>query len=54
MKRLYEICRAKPKIWREFKDGSHNDTVAEPAYFNYIDMFIREVVVGKGEMKETL
>jgi abhydrolase domain-containing protein 13 len=54
MKQLYSVCRTKRKFWREFTDGSHNDTVAEPGYFNYIDIFIREVVNGKGEMQEKL
>jgi hypothetical protein len=44
MKRLYNVCKAKVKIWREFPDGTHNDTVAEPNYFGYIEQFIREYV----------
>ena len=44
MKRLYKVCQAKVKIWREFPDGTHNDTVAEPSYFDYIEQFIREHV----------
>jgi hypothetical protein len=48
MKALYELCRAKTKIWKEFPDGSHNDTVAEEGYFDAIDDFIvKEVLGGK-------
>lgn len=43
MARLYHICKA-PKTWREFPRGSHNDTVAEPGYFQYIDDFLERVV----------
>ncbi|KAF2456658.1 BEM46 family protein-like protein [Lineolata rhizophorae] len=45
MKQLYRICHSEPKIWRDFKDGTHNDTVAQPLYFNHIDDFIREHVL---------
>ncbi|KAL5121786.1 bem46 protein, variant [Pleosporales sp. CAS-2024a] len=43
MSRLFQVCKA-PKVWREFPNGSHNDTVAEPAYFQYIEDFLREFV----------
>lgn len=46
MKTLYEACRTKVKIWRDFPEGSHNDTVAERGYFDYIEGFIRDVVLG--------
>ncbi|KAF2178578.1 BEM46 family protein-like protein [Zopfia rhizophila CBS 207.26] len=45
MARLYRICKSHPKIWKELPNGSHNDTVAEPGYFAYIDDFIMEHVV---------
>lgn len=45
MKLLYDSCQTKVKVWRDFPNGSHNDTVAEPGYFTYIDRFIRDVVV---------
>ncbi|KAF2262497.1 BEM46 family protein-like protein [Lojkania enalia] len=44
MVQLYRICRSEPKIWKEFPNGSHNDTVAEPGYFAYIDDFISQYV----------
>ncbi|KAF1915011.1 Alpha/Beta hydrolase protein [Ampelomyces quisqualis] len=43
MSRLFEVCKA-PKVWRELPNGSHNDTVAEPRYFEYIEDFLREFV----------
>lgn len=43
MAKLYQVCRA-PKVWRELPNGSHNDTVAEPRYFYYIDAFLDEFV----------
>ena len=47
MKELYNLCRAEKKIWKEMPNGHHNDTVAEPFYFNYIADFINQYVVGK-------
>ncbi|KAF4555297.1 Serine aminopeptidase-like protein 1 [Elsinoe fawcettii] len=41
MKELYNLCRAKTKVWRELPHGDHNNTVAESAYFHYIDDFLR-------------
>ncbi|KAH7402013.1 BEM46 family protein [Phaeosphaeria sp. MPI-PUGE-AT-0046c] len=43
MSRLFQVCKA-PKVWRELPNGSHNDTVAEPRYFQFIDDFLREYV----------
>ncbi|KAF2749268.1 BEM46 family protein [Sporormia fimetaria CBS 119925] len=45
MAQLFQICRSKVKIWKELPNGTHNDTVAEPKYFDYIDAFIAEHVV---------
>lgn len=45
MQQLYSICRSKTKIWKTIPNGSHNDTVAEPNYFQYIADFIREQVL---------
>lgn len=44
MKKLHEICRAEVKIWKEFPEGSHNDTVAEEGYFEAIDEFVNNQV----------
>jgi hypothetical protein len=46
MKTLYEACRASVKVWRDFPEGSHNDTCAERGYFDYIDGFVRDVIIG--------
>jgi hypothetical protein len=46
MKELYDICKSRTKIWKEFPEGSHNDTVAEDNYFDSIDEFIVEQVLG--------
>jgi len=43
MLRLFEICNS-PKVWRELPNGSHNDTVAEPYYFQYINDLLNEFV----------
>ncbi|KAH8731390.1 Alpha/Beta hydrolase protein [Phaeosphaeriaceae sp. PMI808] len=43
MSRLFQVCKA-PKVWRELPDGTHNDTVAKPRYFLYIEDFLREYV----------
>jgi len=40
MKGLYDGSRAHVKIWKDFPGGQHNDTVAEPHYFEYIADFI--------------
>jgi abhydrolase domain-containing protein 13 len=45
MKQLFDICRTNVKIWREFASGSHNDTVVEPNYFEYIAEFISDQVI---------
>ncbi|EEP82851.1 conserved hypothetical protein [Uncinocarpus reesii 1704] len=42
---LYKLCKAETKIWRTFPNGSHNDTVAEPGYFEHIHSFIVDEVL---------
>lgn len=55
MKGLYDVCEAKIKIWKEFPDGSHNDTIAEPGYFDTIDEFIvNDVLGGHSDSKSSL
>ncbi|KAL8904312.1 MAG: hypothetical protein Q9207_003352 [Kuettlingeria erythrocarpa] len=44
MKELFSVCRAQKKIWREFPNGSHNDTLAEPGFFDQIVEFVRDVL----------
>jgi fermentation-respiration switch protein FrsA (DUF1100 family) len=51
MKGLYDLCEAEKKVWKEFPDGSHNDTVAKAGYFEAIDAFIEQDVLGE-EKKE--
>ncbi|KIW03345.1 uncharacterized protein PV09_05554 [Verruconis gallopava] len=53
MKTLYDCSQTKIKIWKDFPDGSHNDTCAEQGYFDHIDCFIRDIVLGgKTEIRE--
>lgn len=42
MKKLYDVCTSKSKEWRELPNGTHNDTVAEDGYFDYIHDFIKD------------
>ncbi|CAO2648992.1 Nn.00g099410.m01.CDS01 [Neocucurbitaria sp. VM-36] len=44
MAKLFQVCRAPDKVWKELPNGSHNDTVAEPRYFQYIEEFLSEFV----------
>jgi abhydrolase domain-containing protein 13 len=53
MKSLYDICKLDRKIWRDFPNGHHNDTVAEPGYFDAIWAFLNEVVLsGRSNSRE--
>ena len=45
MDELYRICRAPIKVWREFADGTHNESVVQPGYFNNIVDFVNEYVL---------
>lgn len=40
MRALYDASQAPTKVWTTFPNGSHNDTVAEPGYFEAIHNFI--------------
>jgi hypothetical protein len=42
MAQLFKVCRSEPKIWREFPNGTHNDTVAEKGYFAYIEDYLSQ------------
>jgi len=53
MKGLFDLCKARTKIWKEFPEGSHNDTVAEAGYFDHINDFIAEIL-GENNSKSTL
>lgn len=47
MKELYAGCRTRKKIWRDFPNGTHNETLAEPYFFDYIVHFVRELLGGQ-------
>lgn len=34
MRKLYELSKSTNKVWREFKDAHHNDTLAAPGYWD--------------------
>ncbi|KAM0752538.1 alpha/beta-hydrolase [Meredithblackwellia eburnea MCA 4105] len=40
MKELFEKCSSKAKEWKEFPEGTHNDTCIQPDYFSHIATFI--------------
>ncbi|OCK95464.1 alpha/beta-hydrolase [Cenococcum geophilum 1.58] len=44
MAQLFRVCQSEVKVWREFPNGSHNDTVAEPGYFDHIEGFLKQYV----------
>ena len=44
MKALHDQCPTK-KVWREFPNGDHNSTVAEPGYFDAIWEFLVQDVL---------
>ncbi|KAM5434898.1 bem46 protein, variant [Microsporum canis] len=45
MLQLFSMANAKECVWRTFPNGQHNDTVAEPMYFEYIHAFIIDEVL---------
>ncbi|KAF1815671.1 BEM46 family protein [Eremomyces bilateralis CBS 781.70] len=45
MKALFDSCRSDAKSWREFPGGTHNDTVAQPNYFESIQEWAFDYVV---------
>lgn len=50
MKALYDICKVERKVWKTFPNGHHNDTVAEPGYFDTIWGFlVQDVLSAKAE-----
>lgn len=42
MTQLYAVSKAKRKIWKEMPNGSHNETVTEPYFFNHVFEFVSE------------
>ena len=51
MKTLYELCPTR-KIWKDFPNGDHNSTVAEPGYFDAMWEFLVREVLGSRQEKE--
>lgn len=52
MRTLFEICRIKRKTWKDFENGDHNSTVAEPGYFDAIwDFLVKEVLMDADRQK---
>ncbi|KAK6509088.1 hypothetical protein TWF481_003851 [Arthrobotrys musiformis] len=45
MRRLHAISKAPVKVWRDFPNGSHNDSVMEPGYFEHVNDFINDEVM---------
>ncbi|MCJ1309955.1 Alpha/beta hydrolase domain-containing protein 13 [Agyrium rufum] len=45
MKELFKLCRSQIKVWKELPDGTHNDSVSQPHYFNFVYEFIKENVL---------
>lgn len=45
MTQLFAICNSSRKFWRTLPNGGHNDSVAEPGYFEHIHSFITEEMV---------
>lgn len=45
MKQLFRLCKAKTVVWKELPYGDHNNTVAAPGYFSFIDDFISKYVL---------
>jgi hypothetical protein len=42
MKQLYDVCTAPAKEWKDFPDGTHNDTVSKQGYFAAIADFLEK------------
>lgn len=47
MKQLFRLCKSREVVWRELPNGDHNNSVAEPGYFYYIDDFVQKMVLRK-------
>lgn len=45
MKALHELCQSDNKVWQEFGEGTHNDTVAQAGYFESVSDFILNYVL---------
>ncbi|KAF8463631.1 Alpha/Beta hydrolase protein [Kalaharituber pfeilii] len=47
MRKLYDVCTSSTKVWKDFPNGTHNDTVGEEGYFDAIHDFIKQVRKGR-------
>ncbi|KAI9892839.1 MAG: hypothetical protein M1814_000998 [Vezdaea aestivalis] len=47
MDQLYEICKSRSKIWRPLPNGTHNETIIEPGYFDAFAEFLKDHVLSK-------
>jgi len=54
MKGLYDLSQSQIKIWKDFPEGRHNDTVAEAGYFEAINDFIEQEILGEKDAKGSL
>ncbi|KAF3940220.1 hypothetical protein ABW19_dt0205646 [Dactylella cylindrospora] len=45
MRKLLNASTADVKVWKTLPNGSHNDSVLEPGYFEYINDFINDEVM---------
>ena len=51
MKTLFDACQTK-KVWKDFANGDHNSTVAEPGYFDAIWSFLVQDILTGGKDTE--
>jgi pimeloyl-ACP methyl ester carboxylesterase len=47
MTQLFAVCKSETKLWRTLPNGGHNDSVAEPGYFEHIHSFVTEEVLSE-------
>ncbi|POG79335.1 Alpha/Beta hydrolase protein [Rhizophagus irregularis DAOM 181602=DAOM 197198] len=45
MRQLYELSQTRTKHWKGFNDGTHNETVFQPSYYDTIEDFIKKEVL---------
>jgi hypothetical protein len=45
MKALYDSCQSEVKVWKDFPEGAHNDTIAEEGYFEAVHEFLETHVL---------
>jgi abhydrolase domain-containing protein 13 len=47
MKKLFRLCKSSTVVWKELPHGDHNNSVAEPGYFYFIEDFIKSHILGR-------